>query len=174
MYRWQRSFHHLRQPSPVQAGDEPPCGVDDNGQHVGMHVIGNYLDEARNLRQRGRISFNWRRTGTSAIRPSGSQPSTIMAQWEVVIGLETHVQLTTAIKIFAVAAPRLRGAEHAGVHRVDLALPGALPVTNRGAVERAVKFGLAIGAREDQPALDHGARKNYFTPTCPRATDLAI
>ena len=67
-------------------------------------------------------------------------------QWEVVIGLETHAQLTTNSKIFS-GAPITFGAEpNTQACPVDLALPGVLPVLNRGAVERAIQFGLAIGA----------------------------
>ena len=67
-------------------------------------------------------------------------------QWEVVIGLETHTQLTTASKIFSGAPIVFGAAPNTQACPVDLALPGVLPVLNRGAVERAIQFGLAIGA----------------------------
>ena len=87
-------------------------------------------------------------------------------QWEVVIGLETHVQLSTNTKIFSAASTDI-GAEantHACV--VDLALPGTLPVLNRGAVERAMKFGMAIGATVAKRSIFD--RKNYFYPDLPK------
>ena len=66
-------------------------------------------------------------------------------QWEVVIGLETHVQLSTQSKIFSGAPCHFGDAPNVHACYVDLALPGALPVLNHGAVERAIRFGLAIG-----------------------------
>lgn len=68
-------------------------------------------------------------------------------QWEVVIGLETHVQLSTQSKIFSGAPCHFGDAPNVHACYVDLALPGALPVLNHGAVERAIRFGLAIGPR---------------------------
>ncbi len=68
-------------------------------------------------------------------------------QWEVVIGLETHVQLSTQSKIFSGAPCHFGDAPNVHACYVDLALPGALPVLNHGAVERAIRFGLAIGAK---------------------------
>ena len=67
-------------------------------------------------------------------------------QWEVVIGLETHAQLTTESKIFSGASTAFGAAPNMQACPVDLALPGVLPVLNKGAVERAIQFGLAIGA----------------------------
>lgn len=92
-------------------------------------------------------------------------------QWEVVIGLETHVQLSTNTKIFSAASTDI-GAEantHACV--VDLALPGTLPVLNRGAVERAMKFGMAIGATVAKRSIFD--RKNYFYPDLPKGYQIS-
>lgn len=92
-------------------------------------------------------------------------------QWEVVIGLETHVQLSTQTKIFSAASTDF-GAEpntHACV--VDLALPGTLPVLNRGAVEKAMKFGLAIGAKVAERSIFD--RKNYFYPDLPKGYQIS-
>lgn len=92
-------------------------------------------------------------------------------QWEVVIGLETHVQLSTNTKIFSAASTDI-GAEantHACV--VDLALPGTLPVLNHGAVERAMKFGLAIGATVAKRSIFD--RKNYFYPDLPKGYQIS-
>src|ERR1035438_8609969 len=66
--------------------------------------------------------------------------------WEVVIGLETHAQLSTASKIFSGAATKFGAAPNVQACAVDIALPGVLPVLNRAVVEKAVRFGLAVGA----------------------------
>jgi len=94
-----------------------------------------------------------------------------MAQWEVVIGLETHVQLTTQSKIFSGSSTAFGAEPNTQASIVDLALPGALPVMNRGAVERAVKFGLAIGAKINQRSIM--ARKNYFYPDLPKGYQIS-
>jgi aspartyl-tRNA(Asn)/glutamyl-tRNA(Gln) amidotransferase subunit B len=92
-------------------------------------------------------------------------------QWEVVIGLETHTQLTTESKIFS-GAPTAFGAEpNTQACPVDLALPGVLPVLNKGAVERAIRFGLAIGATISQRSIF--ARKNYFYPDLPKGYQIS-
>ena len=92
-------------------------------------------------------------------------------QWEVVIGLETHVQLSTNSKIFS-GAPRHFGDEpNVNACVVDLALPGTLPVLNRGAVEKAIRFGLAIKAKvANRSVFD---RKNYFYPDLPKGYQIS-
>jgi aspartyl-tRNA(Asn)/glutamyl-tRNA(Gln) amidotransferase subunit B len=92
-------------------------------------------------------------------------------QWEVVIGLETHAQLSTQSKIFS-GSPTQFGAEpNTQASPVDLALPGTLPVMNRGAVERAIQFGLAIGATVAPRSIF--ARKNYFYPDLPKGYQIS-
>jgi aspartyl-tRNA(Asn)/glutamyl-tRNA(Gln) amidotransferase subunit B len=92
-------------------------------------------------------------------------------QWEVVIGLETHTQLTTESKIFS-GAPIKFGAEpNTQACPVDLAMPGVLPVLNKGAVERAIQFGLAIGATIAPHSVF--ARKNYFYPDLPKGYQIS-
>ncbi len=66
--------------------------------------------------------------------------------WEVVIGLETHVQLATKSKMFSGSSTAFGAAPNTQASPVDLALPGVLPVANRAAVECAIRFGLAVGA----------------------------
>ena len=66
--------------------------------------------------------------------------------WEVVIGLETHVQLSTRSKIFSGASTAFGAEPNRQACAVDMALPGVLPVMNEGAVDRAIAFGLAFGA----------------------------
>lgn len=92
-------------------------------------------------------------------------------QWEVVIGLETHAQLTTQSKIFSGASTRFGAEPNTQACPVDLALPGVLPVLNRGAVERAIQFGLAIGATIAPRSVF--ARKNYFYPDLPKGYQIS-
>jgi aspartyl-tRNA(Asn)/glutamyl-tRNA(Gln) amidotransferase subunit B len=91
--------------------------------------------------------------------------------WEVVIGLETHAQLTTASKIFSGASTAFGAAPNTQASAVDLALPGTLPVLNRGAVERAIRFGLAVGGTI--AARSVFARKNYFYPDLPKGYQIS-
>src|SRR3989441_49891 len=92
-------------------------------------------------------------------------------QWEVVIGLETHAQLSTQSKIFSGAATRFGAEPNTQASPVDLALPGVLPVLNKGAVERAIQFGLAIGATIAPQSIF--ARKNYFYPDLPKGYQIS-
>jgi len=87
-------------------------------------------------------------------------------QWEIVIGLETHVQLSTESKIFSDSSTRFGALPNTQANVVDMALPGSLPVMNRGAVERAIQFGLAVDARIAPRSVF--ARKNYFYPDLPK------
>src|ERR1700756_1303375 len=91
--------------------------------------------------------------------------------WEVVIGLETHAQLTTASKIFSGASTTFGAAPNTQACPVDLALPGTLPVLNRGAVERAIRFGLAVGATI--APVSKFERKNYFYPDLPKGYQIS-
>jgi aspartyl-tRNA(Asn)/glutamyl-tRNA(Gln) amidotransferase subunit B len=92
-------------------------------------------------------------------------------QWETVIGLETHAQLSTAAKIFSGAATAFGAAPNTQACAVDIALPGVLPVLNRGAVERAIRFGLAVGATINRRSVF--ARKNYFYPDLPKGYQIS-
>lgn len=87
-------------------------------------------------------------------------------KWEVVIGLETHVQLNTKSKIFSSSATRYGALPNTQANEVDMALPGSLPVLNREAVAHAIRFGLAIGAEIAPRSVF--ARKNYFYPDLPK------
>ena len=91
--------------------------------------------------------------------------------FEVVIGLETHAQLTTASKIFSAASTAFGAAPNSQASVIDVALPGTLPVLNRGAVERAIRFGLAIGATIAPRSIF--ARKNYFYPDLPKGYQIS-
>ena len=92
-------------------------------------------------------------------------------QWEVGIGLETHTQLSTASKIFSGAPTRFGAEANTQASVIDLALPGTLPVMNRGAVDRAICLGLAIGATIAPRSIF--ARKNYFYPDLPKGYQIS-
>jgi aspartyl-tRNA(Asn)/glutamyl-tRNA(Gln) amidotransferase subunit B len=92
-------------------------------------------------------------------------------KWETVIGLETHAQLSTAAKIFSGASTAFGAAPNTQASVIDLALPGVLPVLNRGAVERAIRFGLAVGATIAPRSIF--ARKNYFYPDLPKGYQIS-
>jgi aspartyl-tRNA(Asn)/glutamyl-tRNA(Gln) amidotransferase subunit B len=92
-------------------------------------------------------------------------------QWEVVIGFETHAQLSTESKIFSAASTRFGAEPNTQASPVDLALPGVLPVLNRGAVEKAIQFGLAVNATI--APLSVFARKNYFYPDLPKGYQIS-
>ncbi|MBW7902010.1 MAG: Asp-tRNA(Asn)/Glu-tRNA(Gln) amidotransferase subunit GatB [Rhodocyclaceae bacterium] len=94
-----------------------------------------------------------------------------MNHWEVVIGIETHAQLATRSKIFSGASTAFGAAPNTQACAVDLALPGVLPVLNRGAVECAIRFGLAIGAEIAPKSVF--ARKNYFYPDLPKGYQIS-
>jgi aspartyl-tRNA(Asn)/glutamyl-tRNA(Gln) amidotransferase subunit B len=99
-----------------------------------------------------------------------TQPSLVRG-YEVVIGIETHAQLSTTSKIFSGAATAFGAAPNTQACAIDLALPGTLPVLNRGAVERAIRFGLAVGATI--APLSIFARKNYFYPDLPKGYQIS-
>ncbi len=86
--------------------------------------------------------------------------------YEIVIGLETHTQLSTQTKIFSGSSTRYGAQPNTQANEVDMALPGTLPVMNRAAVEHAIRFGLAVGATIAPRSIF--ARKNYFYPDLPK------
>ncbi|MFN6961338.1 MAG: Asp-tRNA(Asn)/Glu-tRNA(Gln) amidotransferase subunit GatB [Rhodocyclaceae bacterium] len=94
-----------------------------------------------------------------------------MNRWEVVIGLETHVQLQTKSKIFSGASTAFGAEPNRQACAVDIALPGVLPVLNREAVVCAIKFGLAVGGEIAQRSVF--ARKNYFYPDLPKGYQIS-
>ncbi len=92
-------------------------------------------------------------------------------EWEPVIGLEIHVQLATASKIFSGASTAYGAPPNTQACAVDLGLPGVLPVLNRRAVEMAVMFGLAVNAHIAPRSVF--ARKNYFYPDLPKGYQIS-
>ena len=102
---------------------------------------------------------------------SNNTKSLLVHGYEVVIGFETHTQLTTQSKLFS-RAPVAFGAEpNTQASAVDFALPGALPVMNKGAVQRAIEFGLAVNAHIAESSVF--ARKNYFYPDLPKGYQIS-
>jgi aspartyl-tRNA(Asn)/glutamyl-tRNA(Gln) amidotransferase subunit B len=97
--------------------------------------------------------------------------SLLVRGYEVVIGFETHSQLSTHSKIFSRASTAFGAEPNTQACAVDLALPGTLPVMNKGAVERAIQFGLAIGAHIAPRSIF--ARKNYFYPDLPKGYQIS-
>jgi aspartyl-tRNA(Asn)/glutamyl-tRNA(Gln) amidotransferase subunit B len=91
--------------------------------------------------------------------------------WEIVIGLEIHAQLSTSSKIFCGASTAFGAEPNTQADAVSIALPGVLPVLNRGAVERAIKFGLATGSHIAPRSVF--ARKNYFYPDLPKGYQIS-
>src|SRR5574340_1017524 len=91
--------------------------------------------------------------------------------WEIVIGLEVHAQLSTSSKIFCGASTAFGAEPNTQADAVSLALPGVLPVLNKGAVERAIRFGLATGAHIAPHSVF--ARKNYFYPDLPKGYQIS-
>nr|WP_153110651.1 Asp-tRNA(Asn)/Glu-tRNA(Gln) amidotransferase subunit GatB [Propionivibrio limicola] len=94
-----------------------------------------------------------------------------MKQWEVVIGIETHVQLSTQSKIFSGSSTAFGAEPNVQANAVDIALPGVLPVLNKGAVDCAIRFGLAVEAEVAPKSVF--ARKNYFYPDLPKGYQIS-
>jgi aspartyl-tRNA(Asn)/glutamyl-tRNA(Gln) amidotransferase subunit B len=108
---------------------------------------------------------------TFEIQQQGRPTGPLVMGYEVVIGFETHTQLSTQSKIFSRASTAFGAEPNTQACAVDLALPGTLPVMNRGAVERAIQFGLAIGAHIAPRSVF--ARKNYFYPDLPKGYQIS-
>ncbi|MCB8746017.1 Asp-tRNA(Asn)/Glu-tRNA(Gln) amidotransferase subunit GatB [Rhodoferax sp. U2-2l] len=102
---------------------------------------------------------------------SVAQKSLLVRGYEVVIGFETHAQLSTQSKIFSRAATAFGAEPNTQACAVDLALPGTLPVMNKGAVERAIELGLALGSHIAPRSIF--ARKNYFYPDLPKGYQIS-
>ena len=93
--------------------------------------------------------------------------------WEIVIGLETHAQLSTKSKMFSGGSTAFGAPPNTQANAVDIALPGVLPVANKGAVERAIRFGLAVGGEKLINRRSVFARKNYFYPDLPKGYQIS-
>ncbi|MCH2356342.1 MAG: Asp-tRNA(Asn)/Glu-tRNA(Gln) amidotransferase subunit GatB [Pseudomonadales bacterium] len=92
-------------------------------------------------------------------------------EWETVIGLEVHVQLSTNSKLFSGSATKFGAAPNTQANIYDLAMPGTLPVLNKDALWMAVRFGVAIGAEIGKRSVFD--RKNYFYPDLPKGYQVS-
>jgi len=117
-------------------------------------------------------STNWPLTITSNNRRASEMTAPKLVQgYEVVIGFETHAQLSTKSKIFSRASVAFGAEPNTQACAVDMALPGTLPVMNIGAVERAIEFGLGVNAHIAERSIF--ARKNYFYPDLPKGYQIS-
>ena len=146
-----------------------PCGFDGKGLPVGLQIQGNYFRRSADAQRRARVSAGDRLASRAV--PTRLRAGAARMKWEVVIGLETHAQLSTASKIFSGASTAFGAAPNTQASAVDIALPGVLPVLNKGAVERAIRFGLAVGGTINQRSVF--ARKNYFYPDLPKGYQIS-
>ena len=172
-----------------------PCGLAGH-LPVGFQLMGPAFSENR-LLQRGprprrgdrlqrradlhRLARRWRRAGDAGGRPPPAKtpPATgrradrgaLMSAWEPVIGLEVHVELDTATKMFCGCAVTKGDEPNTHTCPVCLAHPGALPVVNERAVEYAARIALALGCTVRPRSIFH--RKNYFYPDLPKAYQIS-
>ena len=164
----QRHFHHRRQPH-RRTGAVDTLRL-RRSRTAGRDAAAGQLFPRSAAARTSRTAISRRPTGTRAC-PGGVSAMTRPEQWEVVIGLETHTQLSTASKIFSGASTAFGAAPNTQASAVDIALPGVLPVLNKGAVERAIRFGLAVGATINRRSVF--ARKNYFYPDLPKGYQIS-
>lgn len=108
---------------------------------------------------------------TGAVNTAATATGTPATDWELVIGLEVHVQLLTRSKLFSPAPSRYGDGPNHNVDVVDVALPGTLPVTNAAAVDMALALGLALGCRIRRTSVF--ARKHYFYPDLPKGYQIS-
>ena len=90
--------------------------------------------------------------------------------WETVIGLETHVQLSTKTKLFSRASTTFGKSPNTNVNLIDCGLPGVLPSVNKEAFYKAIRFGIAVGAQINQTSIFD--RKNYFYADLPKGYQI--
>ena len=90
--------------------------------------------------------------------------------WETVIGLETHVQLSTKTKLFSRASTAFGASPNTNVNLIDCGLPGVLPSVNKEAFYKAIRFGMAVGAKINQTSIFD--RKNYFYADLPKGYQI--
>ena len=90
--------------------------------------------------------------------------------WETVIGIETHVQLSTKTKLFSRASTEFGKSPNTNVNLIDCGLPGVLPSVNKEAFYKAIRFGLAVGAKINQTSIFD--RKNYFYADLPKGYQI--
>src|SRR5262249_59594334 len=103
--------------------------------------------------------------GMSAPATNGKLIKGTSGDWEVVIGMEVHAQVTSNAKLFSGASPAFGGRPNSHVSLVDAAMPGMLPVINEECVRQAIPSGLALNAQVNLKSVFD--RKNYFYPYLP-------
>ena len=92
-------------------------------------------------------------------------------EWEVVIGMEVHAQVTSNAKLFSGASTKFGGEPNSHVSLVDAAMPGMLPVINEGCLAQAIRTGLGLKAKINLNSIFD--RKNYFYPDLPQGYQIS-
>ena len=153
-----RHLHHRGATSPACPAMSIPCGFGAKGLPVGLQIIGNYFAEARMLERRAPVPAGDRLASARAERWRTREDASD-GHGKSSSASRPHAQLSTRSRRCSPARrPRSARAPNTQACAVDIALPGVLPVLNRGAVERAIRFGLAVGG-DDQPPLDLRAQE---------------
>jgi aspartyl-tRNA(Asn)/glutamyl-tRNA(Gln) amidotransferase subunit B len=152
------------------------CRRDDaNGLPLGLQLIGKAVRRGDGVAGRPRLEQAANSRQTPKIGGEGeheASSSRATGDWEIVIGMEVHAQVTAQVQSCSPGASTAFGAEpNSQVSLVDAAMPGMLPVINRECVEQAVRTGLGLKA-QDQPALGFD-RKNYFYPDLPQGYQIS-
>src|ERR1700761_3482832 len=106
-----------------------------------------------------------------AVKPSSNLIKGITGDWETVIGLEVHAQVTSKSKLFSGAATEFGGPSNTHVSLVDAAMPGMLPVINEECIKQAVRTGLGLKATINPRSIFD--RKNYFYPDLPQGYQIS-
>src|SRR6266436_3997761 len=114
-----------------------------------------------------RTAREWTRMNTA----NGKLIKGATGDWEMVIGLEVHAQVTSNSKLFSGAATEFGGAPNSHVSLVDAAMPGMLPVINEECVKQAVRTGLGLNAKINLKSVFD--RKNYFYPDLPQGYQIS-
>src|SRR5437773_3435440 len=161
----ERHLYDSRQPRRI-ARDVDPVRVWEGRSSGGSAHRRELLQRSEDAQRRPSVSEGDGLAQARARRDSAMK-------WEIVIGLETHAQLSTASKMFSGASTAFGAAPNTLASAVDIALPGVLPVANRGAVERAIRFGLAVGGEKVINRRSVFARKNYFYPDLPKGYQIS-
>src|SRR5246127_2522614 len=102
---------------------------------------------------------------------SGKRINGSTGDWEVIVGLEVHAQVTSRAKLFSGASTEFGGEPNAHVALVDAAMPGMLPVINAECVAQAVRTGLGLNAKINLRSVFD--RKNYFYPDLPQGYQIS-